>query len=64
MSEEDVKICEEDQVQFDRLNADQQYAVGQLKVASTPTFFVNGVRLQGSMSYEELEERIKPLLTK
>jgi len=64
MSEQDVKICEEDQAQFDKLSADQQYAHRELKVTSTPTFFLNGVRLQGSMSFEELEERIKPLLRK
>lgn len=64
MSEDDVKTCEEDQAQFDKLNADQQYAVREVKVAATPTFFVNGMRLQGSMSFEELEERIKPLLEK
>jgi protein-disulfide isomerase len=64
MSEQDVKTCEEDQAQFDKLTADQQYAVQELKVAATPTFFINGVRFQGTMSYEELEERIKPLLKK
>ena len=64
MSEQDVATCEEDQAQFDKLNADQQYAVGELKVTATPTFFINGVRFQGSMSFEELEERIKPLLRK
>ena len=62
MSGEDVKTCEEDKAQFDKLNADQQYAHREAKVTSTPTFFLNGVRLQGSMSFEELEERIKPLL--
>jgi len=62
MSEQDVKSCEEDQAQFDKLNADQQYAHREVKVTSTPTFFLNGVRLQGSMSFEELEERIQPLL--
>jgi protein-disulfide isomerase len=35
-----------------------------VKVTSTPTFFLNGVRLQGAMSFEEFEERIKPLLKK
>lgn len=64
MSEQDVKTCEEDQAQFDKLTADQQYAVQELKVAATPTFFINGVRFQGAMSYEELEERIRPLLKK
>jgi protein-disulfide isomerase len=62
MSEQDVKTCEEDQAQFDKLNADQQYAHREVKVTSTPTFFLNGIRLQGSMSFEELEERIQPLL--
>ena len=62
MSEQEVATCEKDQSMLDKLAADQQYAVRELKVVSTPTFFVNGVRLQGSMSFEELEERIKPLL--
>ena len=64
MSEHDVETCEKDQAQFDKLTADQQYAVQELKVTSTPTFFLNGVRVQGSMPFEELEERIKPLLRK
>jgi len=33
-------------------------------VDSTPTFFVNGERLKGAMSFEELEETIKPRLKK
>ena len=64
MSEQDVEACEQDQAQFDKLTADQQYAVQELKVTSTPTFFLNGVKLQGSMPFEELEEHLKPLLRK
>ena len=64
MSEQDVKACAEDQSQLDKLSADQQYALKELNVVSTPTFFLNGVKLQGSMSFEELDERIKPLLRK
>jgi protein-disulfide isomerase len=64
MSEQDVAACEADHTQFDKLTADQKYAHETLKVESTPTFFVNGERLKGSMSFEELEERIKPLLKK
>ena len=64
MSEQEVAACQMDQAQFDKLSADQKYAHEMLKVVSTPTFFVNGERLQGSMSFEELEERIKPLLKK
>ena len=62
MSEQDVADCQANQAQFDKLTADQKYAYETLKVDSTPTFFVNGERLKGSMSFEELEERIKPLL--
>lgn len=64
MSEQEVTACESDREQFDKLTADQKYAVDTLKVDSTPTFFVNGERLKGAMSFEELEERIKPLLKK
>jgi protein-disulfide isomerase len=64
MSEQEVEGCVKDQAQLDRLAADQQYALRALNVVSTPTFFLNGVKLQGSMSYEELEERLKPMLRK
>lgn len=64
MSEQEVAACASDQAQLDKLTADQQYAVRELKVVSTPTFFLNGVKLQGSMPFEDLEERIKPLLRK
>jgi protein-disulfide isomerase len=64
MSAQEVETCEKDQALLDKLAADQQYALRELKVTSTPTFFLNGARLQGSMSFEELEERIKQLLKK
>ena len=64
MSPQEVSGCVKDQAQLDRLAADQQYALKELNVVSTPTFFLNGVKLQGSMSYEELEERLKPMLRK
>ena len=64
MSEQDVAACASDQALLDKISADQQYALKQLNVVSTPTFFLNGVKLQGSMSYEELEERLKPMLRK
>jgi protein-disulfide isomerase len=62
MSEEEVETCEKDQALLDKLAADQKYAFDILKVDSTPTFFVNGERLKGAMSFEELETRLKPLL--
>jgi protein-disulfide isomerase len=62
MSEQEVTACESDQAQLDKLKADQQYAFDTLKVDSTPTFFVNGQRLKGAMSFEELDAIMKPLL--
>lgn len=62
MSEEEVETCVKDQALLDKLAADQKYALDILKVDSTPTFFVNGERVKGAMSFEELEARLKPLL--
>jgi protein-disulfide isomerase len=62
MSEQEVESCEKDQALLDKLAADQRYALNTLKVTSTPTFFVNGQKLQGAMSFEELEAIIKPML--
>ena len=59
MSEQEVETCEKDQTLLDKLAADQRFAFEVIKVDSTPTFFVNGERLKGAMSFEELEQRIK-----
>ena len=64
MDEQAVEACEKDQALLDKLKADQAFAFETLKVDATPTLFVNGERLRGAMSFEELEERIKPLLKK
>jgi protein-disulfide isomerase len=62
MTEAEVETCEKDQALLDKLAADQKYAFDILKVDSTPTFFINGERVKGAMSFEELEARLKPLL--
>ena len=64
MSEQAVETCGRDQTLLDKLAADQRFAHEVVKVDSTPTFFVNGERLKGAMSFEELEAAIKPLLKK
>ena len=64
MSEQAVETCGRDQTLLDKLAADQRFAHEVIKVDSTPTFFVNGERLKGAMSFEELEETIKPRLKK
>jgi protein-disulfide isomerase len=62
LSEQAIEACEKDQALLDKLKADQVFAFDVLKVDSTPTFFVNGEKLRGAMSFEELEAKIKPLL--
>ena len=64
MSEPAVETCVRDQALLDKLAADQRFAYQVIKVDSAPTFFVNGERLKGAMSFEELEEKIKSLLPK
>jgi protein-disulfide isomerase len=62
MSEQDVDGCEKNQEQLDKLAADQKFAFDQLKVDATPTFFINGEISKGSMSFEELDQRLSKLL--
>ncbi len=62
MSEQDVETCEKDQALLDKLKADQNFAFETLKVDATPTFFVNGERLKGAMSFEEIDQKIRSLL--
>lgn len=62
MSEEAVETCVKDQAMLDKLKADQNYAFERLKVDATPTFFVNGEKLRGAMSFEELDQKIRALL--
>ena len=64
MSEQDVETCEKDQALFDKLAADQQYAVRGVEGHLDADLLSQWRTAQGSMSFEELEERIKPLLKK
>jgi protein-disulfide isomerase len=62
MSEEAVEACEKDNALLDKIKADQEFAYDTLKVDATPTFFINGERVKGSMSFEEFEKKLAPLL--
>jgi protein-disulfide isomerase len=62
MSQQDVEGCVKNDTALDKLQADQNFAYGQLKVEATPTFFINGEKVKGSMSFEEFEARLAPLL--
>jgi protein-disulfide isomerase len=62
MSEQAVEACIGDQALLDKLSADQNFALETLKVGSTPTFFIDGEKILGAMSFEELDGKIKSLL--
>lgn len=62
MSQAQVESCVKDDATLDKLQADQNFAYKQLKVEATPTFFINGEQFKGSMSFEEMEAKLAPLL--
>jgi protein-disulfide isomerase len=62
MREEAVETCVKDNALLDKIKADQDFAYGKLKVDATPTFFINGEQIKGSMSFEEFEKKLAPLL--
>ena len=58
MNEQAVESCVKDQGLLDKLSADQKFAFDELKVDATPTFFINGERLKGSLSFEDFEAKL------
>ena len=62
LSQQQVEDCLKDQALLDKIAADQKYAAEVLKVDSTPTFFVNGEKIKGEISFEEFQKKIDPLL--
>ncbi len=61
-SQEKVQTTLKDQKLYDAVNAVKNRGADTFKVDSTPTFFVNGQRIKGAASLEELEKIIKPIL--
>jgi len=62
MNDEAVARCEKDQAMLDKIKTDQNFAFETLKVEATPTFFINGEKLKGAMSFEEIDKKISSLL--
>jgi protein-disulfide isomerase len=61
-SHEAFNECLANQKRLDNLTVVRDYAVDKLAVNSTPTFFVNGKRLVGDQSIEQLTKEIDPYL--
>ena len=61
-SKEKFEACLKDQKLYDAVNAVRKRADETFKVNSTPTFFINGQRISGAVSIDEIEKIIKPIL--
>ncbi|MFG1461292.1 DsbA family protein [Xanthobacter sp. DSM 24535] len=62
MSEADFEKCLSDKDLAEKIQAGTQYGNKELGVDSTPTFFINGKKVSGAMSPEQLEKELAPLL--
>jgi protein-disulfide isomerase len=62
MSQQAVDICLKDQALLDKLDIDRKIASEEVKITATPTFFVNGQKNVGFMSYEDMDRKIMSLL--
>jgi len=61
-SQEKFDACLKDQKLYDAVNSVKNRAMEQFSVDATPTFFINGQRHPGSLTIDEIEKVIKPLL--
>jgi protein-disulfide isomerase len=61
-TESSFNACLSDQKLEAGVKAVQQRAADKFNVNSTPTFFINGQRQVGALSFEEMQKAIEPLL--
>lgn len=62
ISRDRIEAILKDQKLAEEINAVKTRAMDVFKVDSTPTFFVNGKRVPGAVSIDELEKVMKPML--
>jgi len=61
-NEETFNACLKNQQILDGIQSVRDHAAKVLNVESTPTFFINGKRVVGDVSIEDMEKEIKPFL--
>ena len=64
MSEQKFNACLSDQKMLDAMQAEQKRATEKFGVNSTPTLFVNGKKVVGGVSIDDLAKVIDPLVSK
>jgi protein-disulfide isomerase len=62
MSQEAFEACLKDQKLYDNVNSVRDRGSKVFGVDATPTFFINGKKVSGDMSPEELDKQVGPLL--
>ena len=62
LSEKDFNACLANQSMLDKIESVRKNATDKLGVNSTPTFFINGEKVTGDVSLEEIEKKMEPYL--
>jgi hypothetical protein len=62
MSQEKFDACLQDKALYAKVNEVFEKASKVFKVDSTPTFFINGKKVSGALSPEEMDKQLEPLL--
>jgi protein-disulfide isomerase len=62
MSQEKFDACLQDKALYANINQVFEKASKQFRVDSTPTFFINGKKVGGALSPEEMDKHLEPLL--
>jgi protein-disulfide isomerase len=61
-TQQTFEACINDTALLNKVQQMRDRGTEKFKVDSTPTFFINGTKHSGSMSFEELEKLIEPLI--
>jgi protein-disulfide isomerase len=64
MSQETFEKCLKDQALYDKINMVRDRAAEKFNVNATPTFFINGKRVSGEMTVEQLDKEMASALPK
>jgi protein-disulfide isomerase len=64
ISQADFETCLKDQKLYDQVNAERDDASKKFGINATPTFFINGKKISGEMSVDDLDKALQPLLAK
>jgi protein-disulfide isomerase len=61
MSPQAVETCMKDQSLLDKITVDEKIASEVIKIKATPTFFINGQKNEGFLSFDAVESKIASL---